>query len=108
QGAQRRQVAPVRLLLDRLRRLDHLRDPPEAWIVDHEGEGVAADLPFADVLVAVDARAERLLRVVEMKRADVLHADEALHLVDHSLPAVVRPDIVAGGEDVAGIDADAD
>ena len=31
--------------------------------------------PVADVLVPVDARAERLLRIVEVKRADVFDAD---------------------------------
>src|SRR5258705_13422148 len=58
--------------------------------------------------MSIDARAERLLRVVQVKRADVFDADEALHLVDHPLPAVARADVVAGGEDVAGVDADVD
>src|SRR5205807_1779140 len=95
------------LVLHVLRRLQHLRDAAEARVVEDKGERIAADGPFADVLVAVDARAERFLRVIEMKRADLLDADVALHLVDHPLPALARADVVTGGEDVAGVDADA-
>ena len=98
----------VRLRLDRLRRLEQFRDAREARVVEKRGGTLEADLPFADVLVAVDARAERLLRVVEVKRADVVDADVPLHLVDRALVAVARADLVAGREDVAGVDADAD
>src|ERR1041385_383465 len=95
-------------MLDILRRLQHFGDAAETRVVDDVREGVAADGALADVLVAVDARAEGLLRVVEVKRADVLDADVALHLVDQPLPAVACADVVARGEDVAGVDADAD
>jgi hypothetical protein len=60
------------------------------------------------VLVAIDARAEALLRIVEVERADVLDADMAFEVVDRPLVAVARPQLVAGREDVAGVDADAD
>src|ERR1041385_4988775 len=75
-------------MLDILRRLQHFGDAAETRVVDDVREGVAADGALADVLVAVDARAEGLLRVVEVKRADVLDADVALHLVDPQLPAL--------------------
>src|ERR671938_1402631 len=56
------QVLPVGLVLDRLRRLDYFRDAPEARVADDVAEGVDAEVAFADVLVAVDARAERPFR----------------------------------------------
>src|ERR1043165_5684496 len=102
------QVPPVRLVLDFLWRLEQLRDAPEARVGDDGAEGLRADASLADVLVAVDARAERLLRVVEGERADFADADVRVDLVDDALPSAARADVVAGGEDVAGVDADAD
>src|SRR5437870_125454 len=106
--AQRGQVLPVRLVLDFLRRLQQLRDAPEACVVDDEAERLDADLSIADVLVPVDVRAKRLLRVVEVERADPGDSDVPLDLFGRALPAAARADVVAGGEDVAGVDADAD
>src|ERR1051326_3689747 len=79
--AQRGQVLPVRLVLDFLRRFEQLGDAPEARVVEDGAERVDADLPLADVLVAVDARAERLLRVAEGEGADPVDADRGLALV---------------------------
>src|SRR5436309_3529448 len=86
--AQFPEVLPVRLVLDLLRRLDQLRDAPEADVVEDVAEALDADLALADVLVTVDARAERLLRVVEMERADPGDTDVGLDLVDGALPPI--------------------
>src|SRR5688572_30268063 len=56
----------------------------------------------------IDARSERLFRVVEMERTDVLDADVFLEIVDRPFVLTRGTDVVTGGEDVAGIDADAD
>src|ERR1051326_7252953 len=97
----------VRSTRPRARR-QQLGEAPEARVVEDEAEGVDADFSLADVLMPVDARAERLLRVVEVERADLADAGVAVDLVDDALPSVARADVVAGGEDVAGVDADAD
>jgi hypothetical protein len=89
-----------------LGRFDQLRDPGEAGIVEQEGKGVEADLPFTDVLVAIDPGAQRLLRVVEVKGADVGDAYVPVQVLDRSLVAVACPDVIAGGEDVAGVETD--
>src|SRR5438105_14442303 len=58
--------------------------------------------------MAIDARAERLFRVVEMKRADILDSDMLVDVVDHLFVSVARANLVAGCEDVTCVDADAD
>ncbi len=95
-------------MLDRLRRLQQFGQAGEAGVVEEHAEGFQADLSLTDVLVPVDTRAERLLRVVEVEGTDVIEADEALDLSRQPLVAVTGPDVVAGGKDVAGVDADAD
>ena len=47
----------------------------KAAVVQQEAERFHAQLAAADVCVAVDARAERFLAVVEVKRATDLQAD---------------------------------
>src|ERR1043166_3640273 len=85
--AQRGQVLPVRLVLDFLRRFEQLGDAPEARVVEDVAESVDADLTLANVLVAVDARAERLLRVVEVEGAALVDVGVALDLCGRALPA---------------------
>src|SRR5712691_510475 len=101
-------IDPIRLGLDGLRRLQQFRDPREPRIVEHEGEGVQSELTFPDVLVPVDAAAEELLRVVQMKRADVRDADVPIELLDRPFVSVPRPDVITRREDVASVDAHSD
>src|SRR6185503_20678642 len=84
QTAQHAQVAAVGSRLHRLRRLDDFGEAREARVVEQVAKRFQPDLALADVLVAIDARAEGLLRVVQMKRADVLQADVLLHVVDRA------------------------
>src|SRR4051812_5941335 len=95
-------------MLDRLRRLEQFRDAAEARVVQQEAKRLDADLAVADVLMAVDARAERLLRVVEMKRADVFDSDVRFERIDRPLVIVAIAKLVSRSEDVAGIETDAD
>src|SRR3954451_4649400 len=95
-------------MLDRLRRLQQFRDAAEARVVQQEAKGLDADLAVADVLMPVDARAERLLRIVEMKRADIFDSDMRFERIDRPLVFVAIADLVSRGEDVARIETDAD
>src|SRR3954451_17049993 len=95
-------------MLDRLRRLQQFRDAAEALVVQQESKGLDTDLSVADVLMPVDARAERLLRIVEMKRADVFDSDVRFERIDRPLVIVAIAKLVSRGEDVAGIETDAD
>src|SRR2546421_10422491 len=79
---EQRQILPIRLVLDRLRRLQQLRDAAESLVIQQKTKRFYADLAIADVLMPVDARAERLLRIVEVKRADVFEADVRCERVD--------------------------
>src|SRR5687767_12126962 len=90
QSPERGQILPIADRLDRLRSLDHLRDPREPGIIEKQPECIQTDFSFADVLMAVDAGAKRLLRVVEMKGTDALDSGEALDLVDRPLVPVAR------------------
>src|SRR3954451_12740329 len=95
-------------MLDRLRRLQQFRDAAEALIIQQEAKGLDADLAVADVLMPVDARAERLLRIVEMKRADIFDSDVRFERIDRPFVIVAIAKLVSRGEDVAGIETDAD
>src|SRR5581483_9750489 len=61
-----------------------------------------------DVLVAVDARAEALLRVVQVERDDARDADRRVELGDRRGVAPRRAEVVARGERVLRVDADAE
>src|SRR3954453_17548175 len=108
QRPQQRQILAIRLVLDRLRRLQQFRDAAEALVVQQEAKGLDTDLAVADVLMPVDARAERLLRVVEMKRADVVNSDVRFERIDCPFVIVAIAEFVSRGEDVARIETDAD
>ena len=68
----------------------------------------SAGQTLTDGRVAIDARAERLLRIVEMKRADVFDSDVRRERVYRPLVIVAVAELVSRGEDVAGIETDAD
>ena len=71
-----------------------------------EGRAAAlAQLPLPDVGVAVAARAEGALRVVEVQRAQPLQADLRGDLLQQRVHARGRADVIAGGEQVAGVQA---
>ena len=54
----------------------------EAWIVDEPSKGFDADAALTDVLVAIDAAAERPLRVVQVEHLQAIDADETLELLE--------------------------
>ena len=65
-------------------------------------------LPFADMLVPIDARAARRLRVVQMQRGEPLEPDDAIEFGEHLPRRSFGREIVAGLEDVRGIETDAE
>ena len=65
-----------------------------------------AEEPIAESFVAVDVRTCILLAVVEMDGAEVLEAYDVLEIVETELVAHLVAEVVAGGEGVAGVDAD--
>ena len=67
-----------------------------------------ADLAVAEVHVAVAVRAERVHRVVAVQRAEPVEPDDAVELVQHLGQVVRGADVVARGEQVAGVEADAE
>jgi len=86
--------------------LDHHRDFGEPRVLEEAGEGVEADLPVADVGVAVAPRVEGAQRVVEVQAAQGREADPLLDLRQHLLVALRLVEGVAGGEGVAGVETD--
>src|SRR5262249_1500037 len=91
-----------------LRRLQTHRQPPEAPVVQDQPERLDAELSLADVVVAVDARAQLFLRIVQMERREALDADELVEFLEHRRVALLGAEIVAGGERVLGVEADAE
>jgi hypothetical protein len=81
----------------------HVRQP---GIVEEPCEGVEADLPLTDVGVAVAAGVEGAQRVVEVHAPQGVPADPLPDLGEHLRVAGRLVEGVAGGEGVAGVEAD--
>ena len=80
----------------------------ETAIVDEPSKGFDADAALTDVLVAVDAAAERPLRVVQVEHLQSFDADETFELFEDARVALWRHDVVARRQQVTGVEADAD
>src|SRR2546421_4583002 len=63
---------------------------------------------LADVVVPVAVRPERGLRVVHMQRPEPLEADALVDLGEHAVELLTLRDVVAGGVEMAGVEADAE
>src|SRR5207245_6788098 len=81
QSAQHPPVVPDRILA--LRRLDNLNHCREARIAHDPPERLGSDLPFADPLVSVQARAPRALGVVQVQALEQRETDGAVELIPH-------------------------
>lgn len=75
-------------------------------VVDEASECGFADFAFTEVIVAVDAGAEGFLAVVAVNNFDFVAPDEAVEFSEGGFVGFWGADIVSGGEDVAGIEAD--
>ena len=96
-------LAPRRLL-----GFDQDRQPGKATVVQDPAERLFAEAAASDVLVAIDAAAARLLRVVPVKHLQPVEPDDALEGVERLAISRLADDVVAGGDEVAGVEADAD
>src|SRR5262249_4102912 len=91
-----------------LRRLDGHRDTGEPSVVQQPPERVAPEVAAADLLVAVEPRAEGLLRVVQVKRAHAAKTDQAT-AGGHRLGVdLTPPDVIAGRVEMTRVQTDAD
>src|SRR5688572_17449410 len=61
-----------------LRRLEQHRHAVEAPIVYETSERIEPDTTLPDMLVTIDAAAERALRVVQVKDLEALHSNQPL------------------------------
>jgi hypothetical protein len=71
-------------------------------------QGFEADVAEAEVPVAVDARIIRGARVVEVDGAHVLDTDVVVERFESGREAVLFAEVVAGGEGVGRVEADAE
>jgi len=63
------------------------------------------DLAFPNVFVAIDPRSERGLGIVEMQCRESIQSDHAVEFAKHFLHSGFAADVVTGGEDVGGVEA---
>ena len=80
EAAQRFHILDVFAQFFALRRFEHFRNFRETSIAHDEAKRFQSDLPFADVLVPIDARTARGFRVVQMKRGEPIEADDAIEI----------------------------
>src|SRR3954470_1128992 len=89
----------------------NLQEPgnlPESLVVDELAERECPDGALADVRVTVDTRSERLHRIIEVEGADGPDPEYPVELFESRLITALGGDVVPGGEDVAGVEADRD
>ena len=77
-------------------------------VVEQAPKGFAPDGAFADMLVAIELRAECRLGIVHVPDTDLVEADQLVDLRDGYFVAIGPDEIVAGDVGVTGIEADAD
>ena len=76
-------------------------------MIQDAAEGFEPDLSFADVVVPVDARAERGFRIVYVNHEHPVESDGAIDLLQPAFQPSLGANVPAGGEQVRRIDADA-
>ena len=80
----------------------------ESRIVQQHPERLEAQTAFSYVLVTIHAAAARLLRIVQVERADPLDADRPMEVGERPVIAVGTADVIPGREQMTGIDANTD
>lgn len=92
----------------RFLRLDQHRQAREARVMKEAMERREAEVAFADVLMTIDTAPAWPLGIVGVKHAEAIDADEPLECGEGLLIPALADDIVAGRDEVAGIEADTD
>src|SRR5262245_27282793 len=80
----------------------------ESSIVEDPSERFETEAPLADVLVPIDAAAERLLRVVQMERLQPLESHQPSELREGCRVPFGRTDVITGREEVTRVETHAD
>lgn len=86
--------------------LEDLRDRGQFRSGHDPAEGIETDLPVAQIVVAVDAGAERSLGVVDVQDGEALQADHPVELGEGLGGALRCGEIVSCGEGVGGVETD--
>lgn len=98
----------VGLALLPLRCLEEERELAEDGVVDEPAERLETHFALPDALVAVDAGAEGLLRIVHVDRAKSSEPDVVVERREVVVEGRGVAEVVAGGEGVAGVEAGAE
>jgi len=77
-------------------------------VVEEGTEGLEADLPLPDMLVPIQPRPEPLLGVVQVEGAEPVQANQPVEGLERGCEPFLAADIVAGREEVAGVEAEAE
>src|SRR5207245_11314542 len=101
------EIPPVLREVGALRRLDAHGKAGEAPVAEQPAKGAEAEAAPADVLVAIEPPAERALRVVQVEGDDPVDAQFGVELGERGRVAGGRAQVVARGEGVLGVEADA-
>ena len=104
----RRHVAPIVLAVVALRRLQDAGMLGEALVVEEQAKRFAAQLAFADVRVPVDAAPRPFFESLRWKTRKPVEADDVVECLHRGRVDLRVADVVAGGKDVAGVEADPD
>src|SRR4030095_9649597 len=78
---------------------------PKPPVVDDAAERFETEAALTDVLVTIDAAAEGLLRIVQMKRLQPVESNQPSELLERRRVAFGRADVVYGCQQMAGIEA---
>src|SRR5581483_2863124 len=87
--------------------LEHARKPLEPRLGAEHRAPRLAELAGAERRVAVAVGAQVADRVVDVKRAEPIAADDRVELVDRRVQLLGGRDLVPGGVEMAGVEADA-
>src|SRR5262249_44122401 len=108
QAPEHGEVAQIGSGLRLFGRFQNLWNAGKAPVVQQQAERREAEQSPADVLVAIEARAERRLRVVQMEGEHPAATDRRLALRHGAAIARRRAEIVSGHEQMTGVEADAE
>lgn len=91
----------------RLLRFDQHWQACKPTVPQQPAKGIEAQAALTDVLVPVHAATTWPLRIIRMKHAKPIDANELLEGVERVFVASARRQVVAGGDQVTGVEANA-
>src|SRR4029077_6480347 len=103
QATQRFHVRDVFTQVFAFRCFENFRDFSKSPAPHDEEECVQADLALSDVLMPVHPGAARGFGIVQMNSSETVESDYAIEFAKRSLSPGFAADVVAGGENVRGV-----